>query len=139
MSTKNKQKLDEIASALADFAKEFEENNNEEEETDMTKDDIQKMIDEAITKAATPPSETPPKAEELTAEAVQKMIDAAVQKATQPEPQGEAEALTADAVQDMISKALAPVLKARGISTNLNDETEPVKKEAETHYLHGIL
>jgi len=99
MSKANKDKLNSIAQQLIDFTKEFDDpdpddeedkdedtdnDKSEEEETDMTKDDIQKMIDESIKKAAQPteqPAEKVEKAEEnLTAEAVQKMIDEAVQK-----------------------------------------------------------
>lgn len=141
MSSKNKQKLDEITNALAAFAKEFDENNIEED-TEVNKEEIQKMIDESIQKASTPPADPPPAAaagegEALTTEAIQKMVEEAVQKAMNPDP----EPLTAETIQEFIDesvqKAMDPILKARGIATNLNDQG--IGKEQKPHYLTGIL
>ena len=66
------------------------------------------------------------------------MVEAAIKKATEP-PE---EHITAEQVEDMINaaveKALDPVLKSRGLPSNLNGSN--VEKSAEgEHYLHGIL
>lgn len=118
MSNKNKSKLDEIRQALDAFTKEFEE---EEEEVEVKKEDVQKLIDEAVQKAiqkAQEPEPTPepatPAEEEVRAEDIQKMIDEA------------------------ITKAVAPIIKGRGLPSNLDDEQE-IEKNDEGHYLTGIL
>jgi len=167
MSKANKDKLNSIAQQLIDFTKEFDDpdpddeedkdedtdnDKSEEEETDMTKDDIQKMIDESIKKAAQPteqPAEKVEKAEEnLTAEVVQKMIDEAIQKAVKPvekteeQPAEEPDSATLDEirVQKMIQDAIAKAMQTRGLPTALDDgSVDPVEKAEEVHYLHGIL
>ena len=73
------------------------------------------------------------------------MVDAAVKKALTP-ADNEEEPVTAESIQKMIDaaveKAVAPVLKAAGVPSNLNDddddEGEGVQKSA-PHYLTGIL
>ena len=66
------------------------------------------------------------------------MVTEAVQKALAPKD----EPMTAEAVQAMVTeavqKAVEPVLKARGLSSNLNGE-KPVEKNENRHYLAGIL
>ena len=41
-------------------------------------------------------------------------------------------------IEQAVAKAMEPVLKSRGLPTNLNGNPAPVEK-SETHYLHGIL
>ena len=120
MSNKNKSKLDEICQALGEFTKEFEEE-EAEEEAEVKKEDVQKLIDEAVQKAIQKaqepeptPEPTPATEEEVKAEDIQKMIDEA------------------------ITKAVAPILKGRGLPSNLNEEQE-IEKNDEGHYLTGIL
>lgn len=146
MSGKNKQRLDDICQAISAFQKEFDENNNDDEEdTQVNKEAIQKMVDEAVTKAVGT-SETPPAAEPIadapvTAEAVQKMIEQAVAKAVAdntPAPTVTETADLAAMIDEAVAKALAPVFKSRGLPSNLNDNPAPVQK-AEQHYLAGIL
>ena len=49
--------------------------------------------------------------------------------------------VTADQVEDMVTKAVAkavePVLRSRGLPSNLNDDG--IEKDAGEHFLHGIL
>lgn len=75
--------------------------------------------------------------EELTPEAIQTMVEQAITKAMQP-PE---ERITAEQAQDMITKAVAaavdPILKSKGLPSNLNGAG--VVEKAEEHYLHGIL
>jgi len=113
-------------------------NKKETEESTVTEAEIKKIVEE-VKKALEPePAATPepPAAETITAEAIQKMIDDAVKKFTEPEPAP----LTLESIQKMITAAVEPVLKARGLSSNLNDDDDPnVKKGDGDHYLTGIL
>ena len=141
ISGKNRDTLqsiyDNLGSLLAEFADE------EKEETEVTKAEVQTIVDESIKKAleginTTPAAETPAAEPALTAEAVEKMVTEAVQKALEPKD----EPMTAEAVQQMVTdavqKAVEPVLKARGVSSNLNGE-KSVEKNETRHYLAGIL
>ena len=142
MSANNKLKLDEITQALSDFAKGFDEN-EEEEESEVKKEDIQKMIDEAVKKAVEAKPAGVEKQEELTTEVVEKMIADSISKALETgkeevKEEVKKEALTADAIQEMITKAMEPILKGRGLPNNLNADGKPIQKE-DNHYLEGIL
>lgn len=168
MSKANKDKLNGIAQQLIEFAKEFDDDEpdaaqedeqeddatttDEKEETEVNKDDIQKMVEEAVQKAMQPTetsTEQVEKAEELNAEAVQKMIDTAIEKAMQPTEQQvekaeqaseQAEALTAEAVQKMVEEGISKAFKQRGLATSMDDgSTGNVEKSETPHYLHGIL
>ena len=157
MSQANRDRLNAIAQQLIDFAKEFDDESDaaqtedkakadepettaeQEGEPDMSKDEVQKMIDEAVAKALAKPEEPETaeveKSEELTAETVQGMIDASVEKAAEAE-----EKLDAATVQSMIEKALADAFKQRGLASNLDANDDNIQKnEQPTHYLHGIL
>lgn len=141
ISGKNRDTLQSIYDNLGMLLEEFAE---EKEESDVTKAEVQTIVDESIKKAlegvnATKTEETPAAEPTLTAEAVEKMVTEAVQKALEPKAD---EAMTTEAVQKMVTEAVAkavePVLKARGVSSNLNDE-KPVEKNENRHYLAGIL
>lgn len=89
---------------------------------------VEKQADEGNTNAT-----------EITPEIVEKMVTEAIEKALAPKRE---ESVTAEQVQDMITKAVAaavnPVLKSKGLPSNLNNSS--VEKAAgEEHYLHGIL
>ncbi|WP_165904926.1 MULTISPECIES: XkdF-like putative serine protease domain-containing protein [unclassified Dehalobacter] len=161
MSTANKTKLDEIAQALSDFTSQFAEEEedpvekNAKEDTDMKPEDIQKMIQDEIKKAmeaAAKPAAPVEKAEgakpaeetttaPVTKEDIASIIQAEIKKALgddeDDEDGGEA-ALTKEDIAEVVRKELSDVLKAKGIASNLNDESDPVKKNGQ-HYLHGIL
>jgi hypothetical protein len=67
------------------------------------------------------------------------MVEAAIEKALAPQHE---EAVTPEQVQEMITaavaKAVEPVLKSKGLPSNLNGSS--VEKSAGgEHYLHGIL
>lgn len=145
MSTANKDTLTSIYNSLGAFLEKF----NETEETEVTKEEIQTAINEAVEKALKPAQPAAvekaaqPAAPAITAETVQKMVDEAVKKAMNPE-QAEAQPVTAESVQQMISdaveKAVAPLRKAAGLPSNLNDAGDgEVEKSAKPHYLAGIL
>lgn len=117
MSSANQKKLDAAYQALAELREELIEDDNEtieKEKIDMTKTEVQELIDTAVAKAleanAAPPAQDNPAAADpttteptVTGEDVQKMID------------------------ESITKAIAPILQARGLPSNLND-TKQVEK-----------
>lgn len=130
----------------------------DKEEKDVTKQEVEQIVSAAIAKAVGGAQEQDTaqtaqssagaveKAEgkesttpaEITPESVEKMVEAAIAKALEPQE----EHVTAEQVQEMITaaveKAVAPVLKSRGLPNNLNGSS--VEKSAgEEHYLHGIL
>lgn len=130
----------------------------EQEDDEVKKSEVQQIVDEAIAKALagadatapqtalTPPTGVEkaqggqePAGEEITPETVAKMVSDAIEKATAPKE----EPVTAEQVQEMISasvaKALDPLLKSKGLPSNLGAGTSGVEKQAEPHYLHGIL
>lgn len=101
-------------SVAAAVAKALGETKPETSEEPVTAEAVQKMAEEAVAKALTPPEAEEP----VTAESIQKMV------------------------ADAVSKAVEPVLKARGVPSALNDNGtggDPVEKGGEPHYLHGIL
>lgn len=162
MSGKNKETLNSIYESLGTFLKEFddlkEEKDENKEEKEVTKQEMEQIVSAAIEKAVGSAQQstaqepqgsagTVEKAKgkenttptEITAECVEKMVEAAIAKALEPQQE---EPITAEQVEEMITaaveKAVAPVLKSRGLPSNLNDSS--VEKSAgEEHYLHGIL
>ena len=145
MSGKNKEKLAEIINALSTFGEGFIDENTEE--PIMKTEDIAKMIDEAIKKAATTqsnPAPNPENTSEINEESVQKMIDTAIAKAVGNDDSTNSapDALSEDSIEKMIAcaveKAMSPILKHRGLANNLNDETDPVEK-SDQHYLAGVI
>lgn len=130
----------------------------DKEDKEVTKQEVETIVQAAIEKAfggnaqqATPPAAQSgagavEKAEgkentapaELTQEAIEKMVGEAITKAMAPQ---QAEHITVEQVQEMITaaveKAVDPVLKSRGLPSNLGSSVE--KAAGEEHYLHGIL
>lgn len=148
MSGKNKETLAGIYESLGTFLKEFEEPETEEkkEEKEVTKQEVEavvaKFVEEAIKKATgteTEPKEEIKKSEEVTPDNIAAMVEAAVAKAMEPKE----EPVTMDQVQDIVTKAvekaIAPVLKSRGVPTNLDGNGNVEKSAGDQHYLHGIL
>lgn len=131
----------------------------DKEDKEVTKQEVEQIVSTAIAKAmgddtqqttaqaAQVEAGTVEKAEgkdntpaaEITPEAITKMVEAAIAKATQ-QPE---EHVTAEQVQEMITAAVAkavdPVLKSKGLPSNLNDSGNVEKSAGDTHYLHGIL
>ena len=175
LSKTNKEKLQGICDSLTEFLAAFADPEADEgavtkgtgteppagvetiqkEETDMSREDIEQIVNEAIAKALAPTENTPaPAAEpqhvekqeqpaaapEITEEAIEKMVTAAIEKALTHKK----EPVTMENVESMITKAvenaLAPVLKMKGLPTNIDSANKPVEKQAaEPHYLAGIL
>ena len=156
MSKANRSTLQSIYTNLGEFLDKFPE--EEQEETEVTKKEIEDTVAAAVAKALEtqqkPAADPVQKAAEpaaepagLTVEAVSKMVEAAVAKALgqQEEPEKTPELLTAENVADVVAKAVAkavaPVRKAAGLPTNLNDDGDPEDpvEKSEPHYLAGIL
>lgn len=155
MSGKNLDTLSGIYESLGSFLKGFEDEAGtasqnvpaEKEETEVKKSEVESIVQEAIEKALNPaggapasepasPAETP--VEEITREAIEKMVQDAIEKS-----QAEAPAVTAEEVgqivNEAVAKAMEPILKSRGVPSNMNGAgSDPVEK-SEQHYLHGIL
>ncbi|MCD8206696.1 MAG: XkdF-like putative serine protease domain-containing protein [Bacteroidales bacterium] len=102
-------------------------------ETDMTKEEVESIVEEAVKKAMAVPEATEEpveKAEEPEAPDINALVSEAVAKATEGLP---------EMVEKAVSAAVEPVLKATGLPSNLNAETGGEIKKDETHFLHGIL
>lgn len=137
----------------------------EKEEKQVTKQEVEgivaKAVETAFAKATNTESKTPDeeetdeekkagtvteakkkggcvsKADEITPETINAMVETAIEKALEPQR----EVVTAEQVQEMITAAVAkavdPVLKSKGLPSNLGGGVE--KSAGEQHYLHGIL
>lgn len=146
LSSKNLNALKSIYDTLGSFLSEFETedgtadtNNVQKEDIDMTKDEVQKLVGDEVTKALEPvtkqleaitkgdgaeePAQNPAEPSgEVTAEDVAKMVGEAVSKAIEP-----------------VTKAIEPLMKSRALPGNLNDETGHVQKSGEEpHYMTGM-
>lgn len=152
MSAQNKETLQGIHDSLGAFLENF----NEEDE-EVTKSDVEKIVSDAIQKAMNSANQNTAQNDsnaaggvinddssangagantgfsaDITAEAIEKMVQDAVQKATQPEP------VTPENIESIINsavaKAMEPMLKSAGVSTNLNNERVE-KNENDEGYL----
>ncbi len=127
------------------------------EEIDMTKPETLALIEETVkksleaagivAKATDPTPPTPAPAASSEPEALDATVEKAVKKALiecgliEDEPDEDepvTKATLEEIVTETVNKALEPLLRARGASTNLNDSTASVQKN-EPHYLTGIL
>ncbi len=152
LSAKNlasvKSAYDALGKLLAAVTPADAENNTEEVEVEMTKQEIEKMVEEAVTKAmeaatVSKTEETTPAAEtaelkEGTAIDIEKMVEEAVAKALKPKAEEVTPEDIAKMVETAVSKAIEPILKSRGVPTNIDGEGAPVNK-SKKHYLTGIL
>lgn len=178
MSSANKTKLEEICQALSDFKASFDEDEEagedgtiQKEENDMTREETEAIVNQAIVKAledagiikkaapanfqtsgnlegqqapvqkeAAPPAAPAPETDVVKAmdEAIEKAVERALIKMGLAEevPDPNAPVTKAD-VESIVSGALAPMLKAFSLPSNLNDSG--VAKAEETHFLHGLL
>lgn len=81
-----------------------------------------------------------PAAEQITKADIQDMIDAAIRKATgeeDPEQDPEGEPSQEELINKAVASALRPFMESAGLPTNIKD-ADPVHKEEE-HYMHGII
>lgn len=100
------------------------EENKDEEEKDVTKSEVEKIVKDTV------------------AEVIAKGMDMH-QPTAEPEQVSGAEVVTKEEVHEIVTKAvseaIAPLLKARGIPTAINDGSTASEQAVEKHYLHGIL
>jgi len=151
LSAKNKDTLTSIYTNLGEFLAGVE---TEQEEIEMTKSEIEKIVADAVAKAVAPATgpadapaavETPavetPAAPEITEESVQKMVEAAIAKALAPN--AEEKPLSLDDVNDIVekavAKAIAPIMKSRALPTAIGEGDADNITKGESHYLAGIL
>lgn len=165
MSSKNKEKLDAAYQALTELREELDDAVDETIEkeaiTNMDKSEITTLVEETVKKALeaagvvakeAQPNPAPPAAPTAAPPAepfgidIEATVEKAVKKALvesgliEEEPANQEPVTKADieeAVAATVAKTLEPLLKMRGLSSNLNGE-KPVEK-AEPHYLAGIL
>lgn len=153
MSGKNRETLQGIYESLGVFLEAFKDSDENEsgnntqkkdkEECNVTKQEVEQIVEAAVQKAMNSApaqsGQTGGTEVEITSESIEKMVGEAINKALsnveKPEP-----ALTVETVQQMVEKAVEkavePILKNKGLPSNLNG----VEKQAgEEHYLHGIL
>lgn len=91
----------------------------------------------AVEKAAGGESTTPT---ELTPEAIEKMVQEAISKAMEPQKQEAVTAeQVQQMITDAVAKAVDPVLKSKGLPSNLGGSVTKDAGSGEQHYLHGIL
>ena len=148
MSHANRDMLKGIHESLGEFLSKFKE----EEDTDVTKTEIEEIVKIAVAehmdktraeeqKEAKKKKSDVSQEEEITKADIQKMIDTAIGKAigTEVEEQQETgEGSLEDSITKAVSQAMEPFLKQAGLPTNLNHNTMQ-KSAEEPHYLHGIL
>ena len=91
----------------------------------------------AVEKAAGGENTTPT---ELTPEAIEKMVQEAISKAMEPQKQEAVTAeQVQQMITDAVAKAVDPVLKSKGLPSNLGGSVTKDAGSGEQHYLHGIL
>ena len=145
MSSKNKETLKGIYDNLGTFLSNF---NDEKEETEVTKQEVEQIVADAITKAMKPEEPVPAGAvqkEEKTAEQkedigelIEKAVSAAVLKALGREEPKE-EPTMEELIEKAVSDAMKPYLEQAGVSKQLNGEGIKKSEDEEDHYLHGII
>lgn len=149
MSSKNKETLKGIYENLGAFLNNF---NDEEEEKDVTKQEVQEIAKAAVAEyieqqgqnpqaPGTDPKNPVEKEEKEDSqnigEVIEKAVSAAVAKALGTEEE-KPEPTVEEMVEKAVNKALAPLLKQEGITTQLSAEGVE-KSDGDEHYLHGII
>lgn len=129
MSGKNKDTLFGIYESLGTFLKEFDDE-SEKEEQELTKQQVSQIVEKAIAKAIGTEGHGTAETADVTPETVQKMVESSIAKAVTPEQ-------VLEMINDAVAKAMDPVLKSKGLPSNLNGCGSVEKSEQ--HYLHGIL
>ena len=133
---------------------------SKKEDKEVTKQEVEQVVEAAITKALgaaqgqaqsaeTAPATTPETVAKaggegspapdtaITPEAIEKMVASAIEKAMQSKQETVTAEQVAGMIEAAVAKAVEPVLKSRGLPSNLGSGT--VEKAEEPHYLHGIL
>lgn len=151
MSNKNKETLRGIYDNLGTFLSNF---NDEEEKSDVTKQEVEQIVEDAIAKAMKPAEreskdpvlagavqkeEKPAEQKEDIGALIEKAVGAAVAKALGREEEPEEEPTMEEMIQKAVADAMEPYLQQAGVSKQLNGEGIAKSECDEEHYLHGIL
>lgn len=67
------------------------------------------------------------------------MVASAIEKAMQPKQETVTAEQVAGMIEAAVAKAVEPVLKSRGLPSNLGGDGTVEKSAEEPHYLHGLL
>ena len=102
-----------------------------ETEVNMTKSEVMEFIKSEIRKAEDNNSDAASKLDDETKQYIKDFIKEIMEENKNKNDECGDEPVTKEDVAEMVKKALEPVYKSRGISTNLNNEPEPVKKESD--------
>ena len=139
ISAANKKKLDEACDILTELRDSLAggEDDITKEDTDMNPQEIKDLVTQTVAELVEKP-EVDNAVEEapVTLSSIQKMIDDTIAAKFEKLPEAKlleaelevSEAVTPEAVKKMVSEAIEPLLKARGIPSNLNAEQEPIEK-----------
>lgn len=100
-----------------------------ETEVTMTKAEFKELIKSEIRKAEGGNDDSKPKLDDEIKQYIKDTIKEMLEQTKNKDDDSESEPITKEEVVVMLREALEPVYKSRGLSTNLNNEPEPVKKE----------
>ena len=151
MSAKNRETLAGIHESLGAFLKEFDDpepegtgeksddnTKSKKEDKEVTKQEVEQVVEAAITKALGA-AQGQVQNVETTPEAIEKMVASAIEKAMQPKQETVTAEQVAGMIEAAVAKAVEPVLKSRGLPSNLGGDGTVEKSAEEPHYLHGLL
>lgn len=99
-----------------------------EKEVSMTKSEVMEFIKSEVGKAK---GDTASKLDDETKQYIKDSIKEIMEQMKDEKDDDVNEPVTKEDVAEMVKKALEPVYRSRGIATNLNNEPEPVKKDAD--------
>ena len=136
MSSKNLETLCGIRDSLDMFLKSFDPEDEPEDVGEHDKDNVETKNSEEETKNNVKKEE-----DTMTKHEVETIVSETVAKAMEGYKVEHNDSLTAEKVEKMVEEAVAkavePVLKSRGLPSNLDDSVKVEK--AEEHYLHGFI
>lgn len=121
--------------------------NEEVLELELTREELESLVRDVVASMMKEPEDNEPAVEKndaepvITEDVIEKMVQAAIEKALPEEPKEEP--MTVEKIQEYIDsaveKAVTPILKAKGLPTNLGNDVTKSEPAAEEHYLKGIL
>lgn len=125
LSAKNLSSLKSIYESIGKLLEEAGET-----EVNMTKSEVMEFIKSEIRKAEDNTGDAASKLDDETKQYIRDVVKEIIAE-IKDDDDGNEEPITKEEVAEMMKKALDPVYKSRGIATNLNNEPEPVKKDAD--------
>lgn len=125
LSAKNLSSLKSIYESIGKLLEEAGET-----EVNMTKSEVMDFIKSEIRKAEDGSCDAGSKLDDETKQYIRDVVKEIIAE-IKDDGDGNEEPITKEEVVEMMKKSLEPVYKSRGIATNLNNEPEPVKKDAD--------